>query len=247
MNSVSLRLPWFICVFNFHHNNLNLVFQALTRGRAAPVKLLREGQRLRGRVQAFCREKKVADASSEDDVWSSCYTPDNGVAVLMYSNPSQEPPENATFQSSVSTQRMTVPPSQPPAGSHPLLPLFVTKSLCNKGTVYKHPPPASLGVLSRWPCMFASAQILSKHSICKSICGRWWRANDQGIDWKRTVFVFQVMARTSEFGSTTQHRLSLMELTFIFMSAFKLLPINQVTIYTFNSFQTQFIYFFVLM
>lgn len=172
MNSVSLRLLSFICVFNFHHDNLNLVFQALTRGRAAPVKLLQEGQRLRGRVQAFCREKKVADASSEDDVWSSCCTPDNGIAVLMYSNPSQEPPENAAFQSSVSTQRMTVPPSQPPAGSHLLLLLFVTKCLSNKGSVYKHPPLASLGVLSLRPCMFASAQILSKHSICKSICGR---------------------------------------------------------------------------
>lgn len=220
MNSVSLQLPPFICVFNFHHDNLNLVFQALTRGMAAPVKLLREGRRLRGRVQAFCREKKVADASSEDDVWSSCYTPDNGVALLMYSNPSHEPPENAAFRSSVSTQRMTVPPPQPPAGSHPLLPLFVTKCLSNKGIVYKHPPPTSLGVLSRWPCMFASAQILSKHSICKLICGGWWRAHDQGIDWKRTVFVFQVMAQTSEFGSTTQHRLSLMELTFIFICLF---------------------------
>lgn len=133
MNSVSLWLPSFICVFNFHHDNLNLVFQALTRGRAAPVKLLREGQRLRGRVQAFCREKKVADASSEDDVWSSCYTPDNGIAVLMYSNPSQEPPENAAFHSGVSTQRMTVPPSQPLAGSHLLLLVFVTKCLSNKG------------------------------------------------------------------------------------------------------------------
>lgn len=67
---------------------------------------------------------------------------------------------------------------------------------------------------------FVSAQILSKHSICESIWGGWWRASDQGIDWKRTVFVFQVLAQTSYFGSKVHNYTtcrSLIELTFIFI------------------------------